>query len=283
MESRLEHRQSREQQTCTESFPLRLGQGGSERVGMGGGFMGSHRVLSGGDAHSLFFYIFIFLLRKRSSTTHGPRVERPPRYKRAPGPSPQAFRVVLSPPAALSPTTPSLLLLAGYLQPRQVLQLPQEKGYLAHSKISQITDASREAQRSDGRVWGSITTAGSSTPIGGVRFCLPSDWLEMEALMKTPPSRGCDWLMSQARPLTTLVRKGSLLLQGPSIRLAFWGSLVNTQETRNQSKYKSPNRLPTFLTSSFFLQALCPYIAFAENTTTLFPVSYSSTPTCRSF
>lgn len=80
---------------------------------------------------------------------------------------------------------------------------------------------------------GSITTAGSSTPIGGVRFCLPSDWLEMEALMKTPPSRGCDWLMSQARPLTTLVRKGSLLFQGPSIRLAFWGSLVNTQETRN--------------------------------------------------
>lgn len=50
MESRLEHRQSREQQTCTESFPQRLGWGGSERVGMGGGFKGTHRVLSGGDA-----------------------------------------------------------------------------------------------------------------------------------------------------------------------------------------------------------------------------------------
>lgn len=95
MESRLEHRQSREQQTCTESFLQRLGWGGSERVGMGGGFMGTHRVLSGGDAHSLFFKFFCYA--KRSSTTHGPRVERPPRYKRAPGPSPQAFRVVLLP------------------------------------------------------------------------------------------------------------------------------------------------------------------------------------------
>jgi hypothetical protein len=97
MESRLEHKQSREQQTCTKSFPQRPGLGGSQRVGTGGGFK---RVIltwvpSGEDAGALAF--FFCYAKDPPPPTDLESKGRP--GKSAPGPSPHAFWAVLSPPA----------------------------------------------------------------------------------------------------------------------------------------------------------------------------------------